>query len=100
MNLLVLYKIFLTIFKTTLYMPRFMSKIYLKFNSKYRQVMNTIEKYFYQMIDQEQSKNKEEIAQRKRTSLIASLVSSLQIDETAEALKAEHEKKGISLVSI
>ena len=46
------------------------------------------------MIEQELAKNLESIAQRKRTSLIASLVSSLQQDEKEEAKKNEEDKKG------
>jgi hypothetical protein len=45
-------------------------------------------------MEQEQRKTPEEIAEQKRTSLIASLVTSLQSDEKAEAAKPEQERKG------
>ncbi|CAF0917554.1 unnamed protein product [Rotaria sordida] len=48
------------------------------------------------MIEQEQNETSDAIAERKRTSLIASLVTSLQPDEQIEANKSEEEKKGLS----
>ncbi|CAF3315426.1 unnamed protein product [Rotaria sp. Silwood2] len=48
------------------------------------------------MIEQEFNESPESRAQRKRTSLIASLVDSLQMDEEAEAKKSEEQKKGLS----
>jgi hypothetical protein len=56
--------------------------------------MITISNYLNEIIEQEQRKTPEELGERKRTSLIASLVGSLQQDEKAEAIKSEEEKKG------
>jgi len=84
----------LSIFHTTIHSPIFVSNIYLKLNPRYRRARATIERYCNQIIEQELAENPESIAQRQRTSLIASLVSSLQQDERAEAKKSEEEKKG------
>jgi cytochrome P450 len=86
---------FIDTFIKTFYMPEFLSKIYLKISPQYRHLMIIINKYLNRMIEQEQSKSPEEIAERKRTSLIASLVTSLQQNEIFEAAKPENEKKGI-----
>lgn len=85
---------FLDIFIKTTRLPNFLSKLYLKFNSRYRQSRSTIEEYLYQIIEQEQGKTPEETAAEKRTSLIASLITSIQQDEQAEARKPEQERKG------
>jgi hypothetical protein len=85
---------FLKIFLLTIPVPTFISKIYLKISPRYRHTMITLSDYLNQMMEQEQRKTSEEIAERKRTSLIASLVDSLQQDEKAEAVKSEQEKKG------
>jgi hypothetical protein len=85
---------FLEIFLLTIPVPTFISKLYLKVSPCYRHAMITISAYLNQMIEQEQRKTPEEIAERKRTSLIASLVGALQQDEQAEATKSEQEKKG------
>jgi hypothetical protein len=53
-----------------------------------------------QMIEQELAETVEIRAERKRTSLIAALVSSLQQDERVEATKSEENKKGIIRLSI
>lgn len=87
---------YLAVFKTTLYMPQIMCKIYLKFNLKYRKAKLTIEQYLNRIIKQEQNGNSESIHDRTRTSLIDSLVHSIQKDEKIEALKTEEEKKGLS----
>jgi len=52
------------------------------------------------MVEQELGENEESRAQRKRTSLIASLVASLQIDEKLEATKREEDKKGKDYLNI
>ena len=85
---------FLEIFIHTTRLPNIYKKIYLKLNSRYRRTRVIIEEYLNQIIEQEQRKTPEEIAEQKRTSLIASLVTSLQQDEKAEAAKPEQEKKG------
>jgi cytochrome P450 len=84
----------LSIFQTTIHSPSFVSIIYLKLNTRYQRARATIERYCNRMIEQELTESPESIAQRKRTSLIVSLVSSLQQDEKAEAKKSEEEKKG------
>ncbi len=92
---------FLKIFLLTIPVPTFISKIYLKISPRYRHTMIIMNDYLNQMIEKEQRKTPEEIAERKRTSLIASLIDSLQQDEKAEAAKPEQEKKGkcLSLTS-
>lgn len=85
---------FLKIFLLTVPVPTFISQLYLKISPQHRRNMITISSCIKQMIEQEQSKTSEEIAERKRTSFIASLVGSLQQDEKAEAAKPEQEKKG------
>jgi hypothetical protein len=84
----------LNTFKTTLHSPTFVSSIYLQLSPGYRRSRAIIEGYCNRMIEQELAENPELIAQRKRTSLIASLVSSLQQNEKEEAKKSEEEKKG------
>lgn len=88
---------FLSTFQKTLQLPNFIAAIYLKCSYKYKKAHATIERYLYQMMEQEIAQNKEVIEQRKRTCLIASLVGSLQEDETAEAKKSEEDKKGFVL---
>ncbi len=78
------------------YAPRIVGIIYTKLSRQHREARATIERYVYQLIDNEMTQSKESRAQRKRTCLIASLVDSLQEDEKAEAKKSEDEKKGKS----
>ncbi len=85
---------FLEIFILTTRMPNFVSEFYLKISPQYRRARVTIEECLNQIIDQEQRKTPEEIADQKRTSLIASFITSLQQDEQAEAAKPEQERKG------
>ena len=87
---------YLSIFKTTLYMHEFMNKIYLKFNSKYQRAEAVIQQYLDRMIDHQQNENTESTKERVKTSLIDSLVNSMQKDEKVEASKSENEKKGLS----
>ncbi|CAF1063589.1 unnamed protein product [Adineta steineri] len=82
---------FLSNFNMMLFSPKILSTIYFKLSSQYRQSQKTIEQYFDRMIKQELDNGKELIAQRKRTSLIASLVGSLQQDEEMETNKSEIE---------
>ncbi|CAF3145726.1 unnamed protein product [Rotaria sp. Silwood2] len=91
---------FMGVFVKSFQMPHIATKIYLKFSFQYRHAMVTISKYLNQMIEQEQRKTLEEIAQRKRISSIASLIGSLQQDEKHEATKPEEEKKGLSRTEI
>ncbi|CAF5010587.1 unnamed protein product, partial [Rotaria sp. Silwood1] len=85
---------FMHLFQIVSYCPRFLASIYLKFSPQYRRLNKIIERYLYRMIEQEQEKSPELIAERKRTSLIASLVSSLQKDKQMEATQNEDLKKG------
>ncbi len=85
---------FLDIFVHTTRLPISLSELYLKFNPRYQRARTVIDEYLNQIIEQEQRKTPEEIAEQKRTSLIASLVTSLQSDEKAEAAKPEQERKG------
>ncbi len=76
------------------HMPNILGVIYLKLNFKYRRAQSTIKQYCTQVIDHELTQSSESIAQRKRSSFITSLVSSLQQDENVEAMKSEEEKIG------
>jgi hypothetical protein len=81
--------IFLSTAFQILEMPLSISRIYLFFNLKCRRARALIDQYLQQMIDQELAETTEIRTERKRTSLIAALVSSLQQDEEVEATKAE-----------
>lgn len=76
------------------YSPKFLSKTFINFSRRYRQSESIISKYLSQMIEKELNETEEARAERKRTCLIASLVSSSQQDESAEATKNEKDKKG------
>jgi hypothetical protein len=85
---------FLSAFDIVSFLPKHLSIIYLKLSPRHRRARATIERYVYRMIDHELAQNPETIAERKRTSLIASLVCALQKDEQMEMTKSEEEKKG------
>lgn len=87
---------FLEIFLNTARAPNFFGALYLKLNLQYRRARRIIEECLNQIIEQEERKTPEQIAEQKRTSLVASLITSLQQDEKAEAAKPEQEKKGNS----
>ncbi len=83
--------------KTSMILARFpiiIGRIYLLLNLEYRRARATIDRYLQQMIDQELRETPETRAERKKTSLIASLVASLQQDEKFEETKSEEDKKG------
>lgn len=86
------------LFLTISFAPRFLSKIYVNLSQRYRQSQAIMSKYLNQIIEKELNENSESIAERKRTCLVASLVSSLQVDEKAEAMKDESDKKGTSIL--
>jgi len=90
-------KSFLSIFDIVAYMPRALNIIYLKLSRRHQRAKDTVERYFNRMIDTELNQNEEWRIQRKRTSLIASLVTSLQEDTQAEANTSEEGKKGNQL---
>jgi hypothetical protein len=79
-------------------LPSIIGTIYTKLSPQHRRAKAIIERYIYQMIDNETADTQESIAQRKRACLIASLVASLQENEEAEAKKSENEKKGKTYV--
>ncbi|CAM4800059.1 unnamed protein product [Rotaria magnacalcarata] len=81
-------------------LPMFIARIYLVLNYEYRQARMTIDRYLQQMIDQELRETAETRTQRRKTSLIASLVTSLQEDELFEATKSEKHKKGLSRIEV
>ncbi|CAF4048623.1 unnamed protein product [Rotaria sordida] len=75
-------------------LPTVIGRIYLLLNQKYRRSQAIINQYLQRMIDQELAENPTTRAERKRTCLIASLVTSLQQDEMLEATKSEEDRKG------
>jgi cytochrome P450 len=84
----------LSSFMTVIYSPTIIASAYVKLSPQHRRAMKTVRQYFDRMIEKEQAESEESRIQRKRTSLIASLVDSLQKDEQAEARKSDEEKKG------
>ena len=89
-------RIFIDTFVMAFRVPLFVIKTYLMVSPRYRRALATIHKHLNRIIDIELSKTPDEITQRKRTSLIASLVDSLQQNEKLEATKSEENKKGKS----
>jgi hypothetical protein len=87
-------RIVLGVTGTVVHLPNILGVIYLKLSSRYRRAQATIKQYCTQIIDHELKQNSESIAQRKRSSFITSLISSLQQDEKIEAMKSEEEKIG------
>ena len=85
---------YLSTLQITMYAPGPLATIYLKLSSRHRRSHAVIEQHLYRMIEQELGESSESSAHRKRTSLIASLVSSLQNDEKVEEAKSEEERKG------
>ncbi|CAF4351962.1 unnamed protein product [Rotaria magnacalcarata] len=84
----------MSIFRMIIYTPSIVSTTYLKLSPKYRRASATVERYLHRMVEQELAETPDSRLQRKKTSLIASLVNSLQADEPAEARKKEAEKTG------
>ncbi|CAF3865447.1 unnamed protein product [Rotaria sordida] len=81
-------------FKMAIYAPIFVSVIYMKLSRQYKQAKATVERYLNKIVEQELAESPELREQRKKTSLIASLISSLQTDEADEARKKEEDRKG------
>lgn len=75
-------------------LPLPIARIYFRLHIKAHWARTIIDQYLEKMIEHELNATPEMRAQRKRTSLIASLVTSLQEDENLEASKPEEEKKG------
>ncbi|CAF3604744.1 unnamed protein product [Rotaria sordida] len=86
-------KDYLDVIALALLLPVTIAKIYVKFNSRYRQALNVIREYTDRIIEQEQSKGSETILERKRKCLIASLVGSRQQDEKIELALPEEKRK-------
>jgi len=86
--------VFLNTAMRVIEMPLIIGHIYLFFNFKYQRARRIIDQYTQRMIDQELAESMEIRAERKRTSLISSLVSALQHDEKMEVTKVEENKKG------
>lgn len=59
-----------------------------------------VDKYLNQITENELQKSPHSRIERKRTSLIASLVSSLQEDEKIETIKTEEDQKGNMNISL
>ncbi|CAF0723310.1 unnamed protein product [Adineta steineri] len=78
------------------FLPKFAAFIYLRLSHRYQRARTIIQQYVYRIIDHELIDCSETIAERKRTSLIASLASALQDDEKTEMAKSEEEKKGLN----
>ncbi|CAF4914111.1 unnamed protein product [Rotaria sp. Silwood1] len=83
-------------YEMALYAPGFISIVYMKLNTRFQRARATVEQHFNKMVEQELAESSDSRAQRKKTSLIASLVNSLQTDEKAEAKKKEEDKRGLS----
>lgn len=77
-------------------LPIYMGKIFISLNFRAQRARKVIDRYLTNMIEQELQSAPEMSEQRKRTSLIASLVTSLQENEQIEMNKSEDEKKGLS----
>ncbi len=75
-------------------LPTIIGRIYLSLNPRYRRARAIIDRYLQQMIQQELRETPQMRAERKKTSLIASLVDSLQQDENLEEKKSEENEKG------
>jgi cytochrome P450 len=86
--------ILLNTMQTIIQLPTFLARIYMLLNFKVRRARAIIDQYFKRMIEHELNETSETRAERKRTSLIASLVTSLQENEKIEANKPEKEKQG------
>ncbi|CAF1426579.1 unnamed protein product, partial [Didymodactylos carnosus] len=73
--------------------PIILSKIYLQFSQRYQQSKSVIEQYCNEIKAHELTESLESIVSRKRTSLIASLLSSLSNDEQQTETKETEEGK-------
>ena len=80
--------------QTLFQLPTFLARIFMFLNFKARRGRVIIDKYLENMIENELNATPDMTAERKRTSPIASLVTSLQEDEKLEGNKPEEEKKG------
>ena len=78
-------------------LPGVIGRIYLFCNREYRQTRTIIDRHLNQMIEQELHEPTKTRAERKRTSFIASLISSLNDVEASKAANhAEENRRGIS----
>ncbi|CAF1422000.1 unnamed protein product [Rotaria sp. Silwood1] len=81
-------------------MPTLIGRLYLLLNLKYRRSRDLINQHLHHMIEQEFQEAPMMRAERKKISLIASLIASLQQDEKLEASKTEEDKKGLSRAEV
>jgi hypothetical protein len=88
------FHIFLSAAMDVIRLPTIVGRVYLLLNLNYRRSRAVIDQYLQQMIEQELRETPAMRAERKKTSLIAALVASLQEDEQLEATKSEENKKG------
>lgn len=77
--------------------PMFVVQLYLMFSPHYRQALSTIHNHLNEIIDAELSKTQQEIAERKRTSLIASLINSIETTDQNNFEMNKTDRKGIFL---
>jgi hypothetical protein len=87
-------QVYLQSYRTMFYLPRPLARIYLALKRDYQQSLIVLHRYVNSIIEETIEIGQSMIAERKRTSLIASLVDSLQQDEMSEAMKAEEDKRG------
>jgi hypothetical protein len=74
-------------------LPIFLGRIFVSLNFPARRARKIIDRHSENMIEHELNETSEMKDKRKRTNLIASLVTSLQENEQLEANKAEEDKK-------
>lgn len=80
--------------QTLFQLPTFLGRLFMLLNFKIQRARATIDQYLNKMIEHELNATPDMRAERKRTCLIASLVTSLQEDEQLEASKSEKDKQG------
>lgn len=90
-------RVFMSSNNLIVYTPPFFGKMYAKLSRQHRKAKAIITRYIYEVIDNEMAESEEMRLQRKRHCLIASLIASMQKDETAEASKNEDERKGMKI---
>ena len=83
----------MSMFEVVFFSPRFFSLVYTKVNRRFQRSRAIVKRYVDKMIDKEMQESPASRAQRKRTSLIASLVASLQADETRRSQETQRGKE-------
>jgi hypothetical protein len=87
-------RVMLDVTVKVIHWPSFLGSLYVKLSPRYKRTKAIIEQYGNQIIEHQLAQTPESIAQRKRSSFISALVSSLQQDEKSEAMKSEEDKTG------